>query len=82
MLPVFAKGTWIDFPKHTDPLWSYANQLQAGSAYASALSKGYSAEESEGLAIALVNKTVYKGLVYMKSLEQKLSKITDLSETS
>jgi len=60
-------------------MWSYANQLQAASVYASALSKGYKPEESEDLAVAFVNKKVYKGLIYVKSLEQKLM---GLSETS
>jgi len=60
-------------------MWSYAHQLQAASVYAAALSKGYKPEESEELAVAFVNKSVYKGVVYMKPLEEKLM---DLWETS
>jgi len=78
-IPVFSKGQWLTYKGHEDPLWSYANQLQAASAYAAALSKGYKPEESEELAIALVNKTVYKGIMYVKPLENKLM---DLLETS
>jgi hypothetical protein len=78
-IPVFSKGQWLSYKTYTDPMWSYENQLQAASAYAAALSKGYKPEESEDLAVAFVNKIVYKGLVYMKPLEQKLM---GLSETS
>jgi len=78
-IPVFSKGQWLSYKGHGDPMWSYANQLQAASVYASALSKGYEPKESEDLAVAFVNKIVYKGLFYMKPLEQKLM---GLSETS
>ena len=78
-IPVFSKGQWLTYKCHEDLLWSYANQLQAASAYAAALSKGYKPEESEELAVAFVNKKVYKGLVYVKLLENKLM---DLLETS
>jgi len=78
-IPVFSKGQWLSYKTHIDLMWSYANQLQAASVYASALSKGYKPEESEDLAVAFVNKKVYKGLIYVKSLEQKLM---GLSETS
>ena len=78
-IPVFSKGQWLTYKGHEDPLWSYANQLQAASAYANALSKGYKPEESEELAVALINKNVYKGLMYVKPLENKLM---DLLETS
>jgi hypothetical protein len=80
--PVFQKGKWILYPGHQDPMWSSANQLQAASAYATALSKGYEPEESEGLATAYINKQIYKGLVYLKPVEQKLRMFTCLSETS
>jgi len=78
-VPVFSRGQWITYKGNEDPMWSYAHQLQAASVYATALSKGYKPEESEELAVAFVNKTVYKGVVYMKPLEEKLM---DLWETS
>ena len=77
-IPVFSKGQWLTYKGHDDPMWSYANQLQAASAYAAALSKGYKPEESEELAVAFINKIVYK-VTYVKPLEQKLM---DLLETS
>lgn len=80
--PVFQKGKWILYPGHQDPLWSSANQLQAASFYATALSKGYEPEESEGLATAYINKQIYKGLVYLPPLEKKLCMVMCPSETS
>lgn len=77
-VPVFSNGQWIMYTCHQDPIWSYENQLQAASVYAAALSRGYKPEESEELAVAFVNKKVYKGIVYMKPLEQKLISIMDL----
>lgn len=80
--PVFQKGKWILYPGHQDPLWSSANQLQAASFYATALSKGFEPEESEGLATAYINKQIYKGLVYLPPLEKKLRMVMCPSETS
>jgi hypothetical protein len=77
-IPVLSNGQWLIYKGHDDPMWSYANQLQAASAYAAALSKGYKTEESEELAVAIVNKMLYK-LMYVKSLEQKLMGLLETS---
>lgn len=77
-IPVFRAGKWIFFNlENTDPLWTYASQLRAASAYATAVSKGYQHQEAMNLAEAFINKEVYRGIVYTPDIERKLLALTD-----
>ena len=77
-IPVFRNGDWIQYPypKDPDPLWSSQHFFRAASAYASALSQGYSSQEAGILAEAFVNKEVYRGCKYDSRFEKQLKKLT------
>ena len=81
---VFRKGQWLTYnlPKPVDTMWSQKHIFQAASFYATALSQGYSTDESASLAEAYIHKQVYPGLGYEKSLEQKLQQIMGRAETA
>lgn len=84
-LPVFRKGEWISYPlpAQLDPLWSTSHQFKAASVYATALSKGFSSEESAILAECLVNQEVYPDLRYSWKLQRKISQLfKDHEETA
>ena len=81
---VFRKGQWLTYPlpKPVDAMWSSKHTFQAASFYATALSQGYSTDESASLAEAHIHKQVYTGLVFDKNLERKLQQIMSRAETS
>ena len=73
-IPVFRNGVWISYlvPTDLERYWSHKLKLQAASVYATAITKGYSKQESASLAEAWVNKQLYEGLTYGTQLEDKL----------
>jgi hypothetical protein len=83
-VPIFRKGKWISYilPEPLDPMWSPSHCLHAAAFYANALSRGYEPNESASLTVAYMNKQIYKGLQYHRSLEQKIAAITHLEETT
>jgi hypothetical protein len=74
---VFRKGEWIEYPcpSNPDPLWSTSHFFRAASAYASALSQGYTTQEAAILSEAFVNKEVYAGLKYDSRFEKQLTRL-------
>ena len=78
-VPVFQKGSWIQYPlpPQLDPLWSQSNIFKAASFYRTALSKGFSSEESKVLAECVVHKEVYPDLQYSPHIERKLLRLKD-----
>lgn len=83
-IPVFRKGTWIQYPlpPQQDVLWNQGHLLKAASFYATALSQGVSPQESATLAECFVNKEVYPNLSYSRILEQKIQRIMGRVETA
>lgn len=83
-IPVFRKGKWIPYKKpiYTDSLWSQAHLLQAASFYATALSQGFSTDESASLAEIFVQKYIFPETQYSQSIERKLKLIMDRVETA
>lgn len=74
MIPVFRKGVWIEYsvPSDVERHWNKAMKLQAASMYATAVSKGISPSQSAVLAECYVNKQMYPGVQYSKSIEDQL----------
>lgn len=82
MIAVFRKGQWMQYIiDRVDPLWSQKDSMQAASFYATAVTKGFSNDESHMLAEAYINKNIYK-VGYTKDLELKISSIMYHGETS
>ena len=80
-IPVFRKGEWIHYPFPTslDVNWSHCHLLRAASFYATALSQGYTHNESRVLADCFLNKEVYPDLQYGRQIERKLQQLTQQS---
>jgi hypothetical protein len=74
MIPTFRKGSWIEYsvPQDVARHWNKVMKLQAASIYATAVSKGISPSQSAVLAECYVNKQMYPGLQYNKSIEDQL----------
>jgi hypothetical protein len=83
-IPVFRKGSWIEYPKPSqiDSLWSDQHLFLAASFYANARLQGYSPSESASLAECYVHKQVYPDLQYSYVIEKKLQQIRDREETA
>lgn len=81
-VPVFRQGAWIHYPlpSTVNALWSQEHIFKAASLYATALSQGYSPDESAMLAEAYVNKLIFTGIQYNRSLESRLAQIMDRAE--
>lgn len=76
ILPVFRKGTWIQYevPSTGVEMWSQGLKLQVASVYASFISKGVSKEKSSVFAECYANKQLY-GVTYNKDIETALQSI-------
>jgi hypothetical protein len=74
MISVFRNNKWIQYkvPADLERYWSQSLKRQAGSLYATAVSKGLSPSQSAVLAECYVNKQLYPGLQYSKSIEEQL----------
>ncbi len=74
IIPVFRNGVWIHYlvPADMERYWTQRLKLQAASVYATAMTKGYSKEESSTFAEAWVNKQLYEGLTYGTQIETAL----------
>ena len=83
-IPVFRNGAWMDYPLPVsiNPLWSQAHLFQAASFYATARSQGYNPSDSSVYAEAYINKSLYPGMEYNRSLEQTLQRIMTRAETT
>ena len=71
---VYRKGQWIQytFPSDASIYWNENQKLQATSFYATAISKGLSPSQSAILTECYMNKQIYPGLQYIKSIESQL----------
>jgi hypothetical protein len=74
MIPIFRNGAWIHYtvPVDMERHWNSSMKRQAASLYATAVSKGISPSQSAMLAECSVNKQLYPGLQYNKSIEELL----------
>ncbi len=76
-IPVFRQGKWIHYTVPLSCTWSREQMFRAASAYATALQKGYSEQESLNLAEMLIHKEVYPGIQYSETLEKKCRTLMD-----
>lgn len=83
-IPVLRRGTLYVYRIREDcPAgWSPAHSFRAASIYATAQSRGYTTQESEGFAEMFVFKQIFPGMVYEKSQEQKLAALLNHEETT
>lgn len=79
-IPVFRKGQWIQYTVPLSCNWSREQMLRAASAYATALEKGYSEQESQNLSEILINKELYPGIQYSEFIEKKCKALMDHEE--
>ncbi len=72
--PVYRKGAWIHYTFPSDALlyWNENQKLKATSFYATAISKGLSPSQSAILTECYINKQIYPGLQYTKTVEAQL----------
>lgn len=83
-IPVFRQGKLILYtaPQEASHQWSRDQLFHAASAYATALTKGYSEELAHSLAEIWVNKEIYPEIQYNESLEKKLKTLMDHEGTT
>jgi hypothetical protein len=83
-IPVFRKGNVYMYKVREDcPAgWSKSHSFRAASIFATAQSRGYTQQESEGFAEMYVFKQIFPGMMYEKSLEQTLQTFINHEETT
>ncbi len=83
-IPIFRNGKWVQYkkPNYTDELWSKCHAFQAASFYATALSQGFSTDESACLAEMYVQKQIFPETIYSNVMERKLKQIKGRAETA
>ena len=76
-IPVFRKGLWLSYsvPADVESCWTKRMKFQAASLYATAITKGYSAQDAGIYAEMWVNKQLYEGLVYDAKQEDILKSL-------
>jgi hypothetical protein len=77
-------NTWIPVtaPKGHDPSWNAADIWKYSTFWVAAKERGFSAQRAEQIAEAIVNRRIYPGLLYEKSLESDISVIMGPEETT
>jgi hypothetical protein len=67
-------NSWVSvpIPNGLDPLWSESDILHYAAMFVGAQERGFSDARSEQLAEALVNRRLYPGIVYEKTLQSDL----------
>ena len=83
-IPVLRKGILYTYKTREEyPAgWSPQHTFRAASVFATAQSRGYTTQESEGFAEMFVFKQIFPGLLYEKRLEQKLASLFNHEETT
>ncbi len=79
-IPVFRNGKWIIYTVPLSCNWTTGQKFRAASAYATALQKGYSEQESQNLAEIHILQEVFPDIHYSECLEKKVQKLMDHGE--
>ena len=74
---ILSNTGWINvkMPVGANPLWASSDFWHYGTMYVAAIEKGFSELRAGQIAEGLVNRRMYEGLVYEKSLECDIKKV-------
>ena len=76
---VFSQSIWkeITMPKGYDPSWNSADMWYYATLREAAEARGFNPQRAEIIAEAAVSKRLYPGLMYDKTLEEDILKISN-----